>query len=196
MSSEEETPMDTSMIPTLLERLEKLERSNRRLKLAGLALVVALAAIGVMGQARPPLQTVEAQEFVVKDAGGVVRARLGASQSAASLNLFHEGGRASLVVSGGRGQGAHLAVADAAGKVKGLLLLSPETVGLYLSPVDATGPPKSPRVVFEVLNQGTGGFAFYDRNGQTRMLLGAVADDGSSTAIILDASGKPAWKAP
>src|SRR5215471_10941732 len=184
MSSKEETTMDTSMIPTLLERLEKLERSNRRLKLAGLALVVALAAIGVMGQARPPLQTVEAQEFVVKDAGGVVRARLGASQSAASLNLFHEGGR------------AHLAVSDAAGKVKALLLLSPETVGLYLSPVDATGPPKSPRVVFEVLNQGTGGFAFYDRNGQTRMLLGAVADDGSSTAIILDASGKPAWKAP
>ena len=31
MSSEEETPMDTSMIPTLLERLERLERSNRRL---------------------------------------------------------------------------------------------------------------------------------------------------------------------
>src|SRR5262247_1150656 len=160
--------MNAPMIPILLERIEKLEQSNRRLKLGGLVLLVGLAAIGVMGQARPPLQTVEAQEFVVKDAGGVVRARLDTSPSAASLNLFHEGGRASLVVSGGRAQGAHLAVADAAGKVKGLLLL----------------------------NQGTGGFAFYDRNGQTRALLGAVADDGSSTAIILDASGKPAWKAP
>ena len=188
--------MNAPMIPILLERIEKLEQSNRRLKLGGLVLLVGLAAIGVMGQARPPLQTVEAQEFVVKDAGGVVRARLDTSPSAASLNLFHEGGRASLVVSGGRAQGAHLAVADAAGKVKGLLLLSQETVGLYLSPIDATGPPKAPRVVFEVLNQGTGGFAFYDRNGQTRALLGAVADDGSSTAIILDASGKPAWKAP
>jgi hypothetical protein len=193
---EEEVPMDESMNPVLLQRLEKLERSNRRLKLSGLAVLFGLAAFGLMGQARPPLQTVEAQEFVVKDAAGVVRARLGASASAVSLSLSHEGGRANLVVSGGRGQGAHLAVSDSAGKVKGLLLLSPETVGLYLSPVDATGPPKSPRVVFEVLNQGTGGFAFYDKNGVTRALVGAVSDDGSSLVVVQDASGKPAWKAP
>jgi hypothetical protein len=193
---EEEILMDASVIPIMLQRLERLERSNRRLKLGGLAVLIGLAALGVMGQARPPLQVVEAQEFVVKDAGGVVRARLGASPSAVSLSLSHEGGRANLVVSGGRGQGAHLAVADSAGKVKGLLLLSPETVGLYLSPVDATGPPRSPRVVFEVLNQGTGGFAFYDRNGQTRALVGAVSDDGSSLVVVQDAAGKPVWKAP
>ena len=107
-----------------------------------------------------------------------------------------ERGRASLVVSGGKGQGAHLAVSDSLGKVKGLLLLNPETVGLYLSPIDATGPPKSPRVVFEVLNQGTGGFAFYDKNGVTRALVGAVSDDGSSLMVVQDAAGKPAWKAP
>jgi hypothetical protein len=193
---EEEVLMDESMNPVLLQRLEKLERSNQRLKLSGLVVLLGLVAFGLMGQARPPLQTVEAQEFVVKDAAGVVRARLGASASAASLSLSHEGGRASLVVSGGRGQGAHLAVSDSAGKVKGLLLLNPETVGLYLSPVDATGPPKSPRVVFEVLNQGTGGFAFYDKNGVTRALVGAVSDDGSSLVVVQDASGKPAWKAP
>ena len=188
--------MDAIGAPDMLERLERLERSNRRLKICGLTALAVLAAVGLMGQARPAPQTVEAQEFVVKDAGGVVRARLGASQSGASLNLAHEGGRANLVVSGGRGQGAHLAVSDSAGKVKGLLLLTPETVGLYLSPVDATGPPRSPRVVFEVLSQGTGGFAFYDRNGQTRALLGAVADDGSSVVAVQDAAGKPVWKAP
>jgi hypothetical protein len=193
---EEETLMEPSTIPVLLQRLEKLERSNRRLKLLGLVVLLGLVAFGLMGQVRPPLQTVEAQEFVVKDAGGVVRARLGASASAVSLSLAHEGGRANLVVSGGRGQGAHLAVADSTGKVKGLLLLSPETVGLYLSPVDATGPPRATRVVFEVLNQGTGGFAFYDKNGQTRALLGAVSDDGSSLVVVQDAAGKPVWKAP
>jgi hypothetical protein len=192
----EENLMEASTIPVLLQRLEKLERSNRRLKLSGLVVLLGLVAFGLMGQTRPPLQVVEAQEFVVKDAGGVVRARLGASPSAVSLNLSHEGGRASLVVSGGRGQGAHLAVSDSAGKIKGLLLLSPETVGLYLSSIDATGPPRSPRVVFEVLNQGTGGFAFYDKNGVTRALVGAVSDDGSSLMEVRDASGKPAWKAP
>jgi len=187
--------MDTPMIPILLERIEKLERSNRRLKLGGLVLLVGLAAIGVMGQARQP-QTVEAQEFVVKDAGGVVRARLGTSPAAASLSLFHDGGRVSLVASGGRGPGAHLAISDAAGKIKGLLLLNSETVGLYMSPVDATGPPKAPRVVFEVLNQGPGGFALYDRNGQTRARFGADSDDGASQATILDATGRSIWKAP
>jgi hypothetical protein len=193
---EEEILMDASMVAALLNRLERLERSNRLLKTCGLMVMVGLAAVGLMGQARPALQTVEAQEFIVKDAGGVVRARLGTSQSGASLSLSHEGGRASLAVSGGRGQGAHLAVSDSAGKVKGLLLLSPETVGLYLSPVDATGPPRSARVVFEVLSQGTGGFAFYDRNGQPRALLGAIADDGSSLAVVQDPAGKPVWKAP
>jgi hypothetical protein len=188
--------MDVSMIPVLIQRLDKLERSNRRLKLSGLIVLVGLTAFAMMGQARPPLQTVEAQEFVVKDAGGAVRARLGASPSAASLTLSHEGGRASLVVLGGRRQGAHLTVSYAAGKVKGLLLLNPETVGLYLSPIDATGSPKSPRVVFEVLNQGTGGFAFFDRNGVARTLVGAVSDDGSSFASVYDASGKQTWKAP
>jgi hypothetical protein len=188
--------MDVSGVPALLERLERLERSNRWLKICGLVVLVALAAVGTMGQARPALQTVEAQEFVVKDAGGVIRARLGASQSGASLNLSHEGGRANLVVSGGRGQGAHLVVTDSAGKVKSLLLVNPETVGLYLSPVDASGPPRSPRVVFEVLNQGTGGFAFFDRNGQSRAQVGSVSDDGSSQIMILDAAGKPFWKVP
>jgi hypothetical protein len=187
---------DVSGVPALLERLERLERSNRWLKICGLVVLVALAAVGMMGQARPALQTVEAQEFVVKDAGGVIRARLGASQSGASLNLSHEGGRANLVVSGGRGQGAHLVVTDSAGKVKSLLLVNPETVGLYLSPVDASGPPRSPRVVFEVLNQGTGGFAFFDRNGQSRAQVGSVSDDGSSQIMVLDAAGKPFWKVP
>jgi hypothetical protein len=188
--------MNASMAPVLLERLERLERSNRRLKICGLVVLAGLAAVGLMGQARPALQTVEAQEFVVKDAAGVVRARLGASASGASLSLSHEGGRANLAVSGGRGQGAHLAFSDSAGKVKGLLLLGPEAIGLYLSSVDATGPPRSPRVVFEVLNQGTGGFAFYDRNGQARALVGAVTDDGGSLAVIQDGAGKAVWKAP
>src|SRR5215813_8466728 len=188
--------MDASPNSLLLERIERLERSNRRLKLCGLVALLGLAGMLAMGQARPPLQAVEAQEFIVKDAAGVVRARLGASQAGAVLALSHEGGRVNLVASSGRGQGAHLAVSDPTGKVKGLLLLNPETVGLYLSPVDATGPPKSPRVVFEVLNQGPGGFALYDRNGQTRARFGADSDDGASQATILDATGRSIWKAP
>src|SRR2546422_1423096 len=72
------TPMDTSANSGLMRRLERLERSNRRLKIFAAAVLVGLAAIGVMGQARPPAQIVEAQEFIVRDTNGTVRARLGA----------------------------------------------------------------------------------------------------------------------
>jgi hypothetical protein len=51
---------------------------------------LGLTAVTLMGQARPVPQTIEAQEFVVKDAAGTVRARLGTSPAGASLNLIHE----------------------------------------------------------------------------------------------------------
>lgn len=188
--------MDASTMTVLMQRLEHLERSHRRFKAAAACALLGLAAVVLMGQARPPAQTIEAQEFVVKDPTGAVRARLGAQATGASLHLYHEAGRATLMVSSGKAQGAHLSLADTTGKIKGLLLLNQETVGMYLSPVDATGPPRAPRVVFEVLNQGTGGFAVYDRNGQTRALLGAIAEDGTSVGVVQDKEGAVVWRAP
>lgn len=188
--------MDASTVTTLMERLERLERSNRRLKSITACGLVALLAVAVMGQARPVPQSIEAQEFLVKDPGGTVRARLGTYTAGASLNLYHEAGRATLMVSGSKAQGAHLSLADGTGKIKGLVLLNPETVGMYLSPVDATGPPRAPRVVFEVQNSGTGGFAVYDRSGQTRALLGAITEDGTSVGVVQDKEGAVMWRAP
>lgn len=188
--------MDASTQTTVMQRLERLERSNRRLKSITACVLIALVAVAVMGQARPVPQSIEAQEFLVKDPSGAVRARLGAYAAGASLNLYHEAGRATLMVSGTKAQGAHLSLADASGKIKGLVVLNQETVGMYLSSVDATGPPRAPRVVFEVQNTGTGGFAVYDRNGQTRALLGAIAEDGTSVGIVQDKEGAVVWRAP
>jgi hypothetical protein len=158
--------------------------------------MLALAAAALMGQARATPVTVEAQEFVVKDPSGTVRARLGTSPGGASLNLLHDAGRASLVASPNKEQGTHLAFADVTGKIKGLFVLNQEAVGLYLSPVDATGAPRAPRAVFEVHNGGQGGFAVYDRNGNARALVGAIANDGTAVAVIQDRDGAITWKAP
>ena len=74
----------TSEWNAVMERLEKLERQNRRMKQAG-ALAMVLAAIVLMGQslttrtveAQTSVQrTVEANEFVLKDRNGQQRARL------------------------------------------------------------------------------------------------------------------------
>ena len=63
----------TAKLATLMGRVEKVERENRRLKCAA-ALVVLIAAAGLlMGQAMPASKTVEAEAFVLRDASGTAR---------------------------------------------------------------------------------------------------------------------------
>jgi hypothetical protein len=64
----------------LLDRLAKLEKQNRRFKLLGVAALVGVTLLLVMGQA-PAKKTVEANEFVLKDDRGNIRARLFMRQS-------------------------------------------------------------------------------------------------------------------
>lgn len=71
--------MDNPMIDLLVERLERLERENRRWRWAGAALGLA-GAIGLLvGAARQGdgPKTVEAERFVVKGEDGKVYAELG-----------------------------------------------------------------------------------------------------------------------
>jgi hypothetical protein len=83
----------TPDIQTILERLEKLERHNRRLKRAGALALVVVSAVLLMGQAAPKSRIVEAEEFVVKDSSGKMRAVFGvAGKDAPRLLLFESGG--------------------------------------------------------------------------------------------------------
>lgn len=70
------------------DRLAQLERENRRLKAAGLLVLIVAGAVFLMGQARPP-QRVVASEFVLVNASGEVMAQLGAydEEGMASLSL-------------------------------------------------------------------------------------------------------------
>ena len=81
-------------------RLEKLERTNRTLKRGGLGLLLLLCAVLTMGQTRPVPQAIEAQQFVVKDPQGHIRATLGFSGGAPQLRLYDDRAtlRASLIV--------------------------------------------------------------------------------------------------
>jgi hypothetical protein len=65
----------TPDIQAVLERLEKLERKNRRLKQSGIVALLVLCAVVLMGQAGPS-RTIEATRFVLKDGEGRVRAEL------------------------------------------------------------------------------------------------------------------------
>lgn len=86
-------------LDVIRKRLEKVEKENRRLKRFGLGFLLLVAAAVTMGQARPN-RTSEAEEFVVKDPQGHVRATLGFSLGAPMLVLYDKAGtmKASLMV--------------------------------------------------------------------------------------------------
>ena len=65
----------TTDLQAVLERLEKLEKQNRWLRRVGAMFLILAASVLLMGQAAPK-RTVEANEFILKDANGKKRARL------------------------------------------------------------------------------------------------------------------------
>jgi hypothetical protein len=76
--------MSDLAVQTMARRLDRLERENRHARLAAVALVALLAAVFAFGQSTadpaPPAKPgkiVAAQQFIVHDARGGVRAELG-----------------------------------------------------------------------------------------------------------------------
>jgi hypothetical protein len=81
---------DTPEMQAILQRIERLEAENRRLKRTVLGVALLAAVVLAMGQARPS-RTVEASEFVLKDGAGSVRARLHMGKRGPSLTLYDPG---------------------------------------------------------------------------------------------------------
>jgi len=80
---------------TIEQRLGKLERQNRRMKLAGVGALVIAGAFLLMGQARAPrtLPEVRARDFILEDAQGRERANLTVASAGPGLVLYGEDGK-------------------------------------------------------------------------------------------------------
>jgi len=74
------------------ERLERLEQENRRLRRLGLAAAAIMGAALVMGQS-PAKRSLEANEFILRDASGSVRATLKMNKAEPWLTLFGSNGK-------------------------------------------------------------------------------------------------------
>jgi hypothetical protein len=79
--------IDPVILESLQGRIAKLEKENRRFKQFGFAALAAMALLFVMAQA-PARKTIEANEFVVKDAHGNTRIRLGVDPKNDSADLW------------------------------------------------------------------------------------------------------------
>jgi hypothetical protein len=143
-------------------RLARLERSNRNLRrlLAAFAIV---AAIPLLAAYVPANDKLEASEFVVRDKGGAIRARLFVDEQGRSrLILRDRDGQSTAMISSGEGASLSLGdktdkttvVVSAAGSARGVVMLEsegkPKAVlskpkGLDpMDPLDAQDPWASP----------------------------------------------------
>jgi hypothetical protein len=131
------------------DKLLKLEKQNRRFKQLGVLALVVPALMLVMGEATSK-KTIEANEFVLKDSGNNVRARLSIHQplDIPQLELFDEKGRPSVAFSGGMVskdvsavQGGGISLYDSRGHERGSLIVN--DTHAYLRFSDENGALKS-----------------------------------------------------
>ena len=102
--------MTPSNFDSLTERLERLERQHRTLKVYG-ALLLVIVALVFAWEARPTKAVLEAERFVLRDSTGRPRATLAASSSGFPfLAMYGENGvtRAELAVEPGGQTGLRL----------------------------------------------------------------------------------------
>ena len=122
---------DESNLQSILQRLECVERENRRLKRLGLAAAIVVGALLFMAQAAPR-RTIEAQSFVLKDASG--RARADLSMAAGDIpTLSMRDGKGDPRVTLGAGDNPSLTMSNPDNSERIQLFVSPDVYGLTLS---------------------------------------------------------------
>lgn len=200
---------------TLARRIERLERANRRLKGIGAAVLFAASTVVLMGQAPTEedlVDSTEAEEFVLTNADGEVRARLGSDPHAAGefsgLILYDGSGRRRVRIGSDASETPSLQLLDQDEKPRLTLGLDNagdstvslldvnhvERVALRQSRADSMvvvrDADNAVRAGVSVPADGsTAELYASDSAGRPRAILGAAAD-GSVSLSFADAPGK------
>jgi hypothetical protein len=165
----------------LAARLEKLEKQNRRIKGIGIVLLVLAAALVLMGQT-PGHRTVEANEFVLKDADGTVRGRWSVAALGPRFVLLDATGKERVAFNMNPG-GAGLTLSDASGRARAHLVATVNGPGLLLT--DANG--KDRLFLFADDTENSAGLGLQDEKGSQPVRL-TVGPDRAH--LILFAPGE------
>ena len=83
----------TLHLVSVLERVEKLERQNRKLKSTGLIALIAIGGLLLMGQTPSKSRTIRAEEFQLVDSHDKVMGRIRVDGSSPQIVLFNENGK-------------------------------------------------------------------------------------------------------
>ncbi|MBI3933568.1 MAG: hypothetical protein HY316_02685 [Acidobacteria bacterium] len=157
----------TSELTAVLSRLKKLGTQNRRFKQIGAVALILLGSVFLMGQASPP-RTVEANEFVLKDANGRIRGKW-------SMN----------------GDSVLFTLLDSKGVIRVLLAQDGllDQAALHLRAANG-----NQRVTFEVDSKGSP--ALFLQSPDSNLVYLGQEESGTATLRLFGTDGKVLWKAP
>ncbi len=190
--------MNEPQIDVLTQRLDRLERQNRWWKILGVSAMAILGLavfVGATGsKEKIQAQTVEARNFVLRDADGQAVGTLGLEKEHGwpVLALTNANGETGVVLSATDAEhGSFLRLSDEEGRDR-VVLSVPNSIGLILLK-DEENKPQA--VLGERL------LSLYDENGTQRMKIETAGnpvlrlmDEASETRVLLDSSfdGSPA----
>ena len=159
--------MDLSTLEALRQRMDRIERENRRLKVGGGLLLAGLALLTLLGAGMATNKTLEAESFIVKDSSGKVRAVLGTTDpyNAPGLVMYDQEGHANILLhlTGDGDPGFWLYEKD---KVRATLNAVGDRVHLQLY-----DPDTRMRASFVVAKDGSPSMELYDQDENLRSSL-------------------------
>jgi hypothetical protein len=201
----------------LLARIERLEQQNRRLKHAGLACLLVLASVGLMGQtttthkrtthtATPPPapvlpKDIVAESYTLKDSAGKVRAELAMGATGPSFKLRDQNGSALVNIS----------LNDSAPNGATLLMSDPQhAAGLSISVLEGagsqmmlTGPSADIQAHLGASADGSSldltdqsGFSAVIGDGMLTTKSGQVKKTTAGSIALFNKDRKVLWSAP
>ena len=179
------------------ERLLRLERENRRLKVAGLLVLLITASALLMGQTRIP-QRIESEKFVLKDRRGVDIAFFGTAYSEGSdvgmpwLGFYEADGTIK----------TYLQVIDGIASLRvgapggGAVTITARPDGDTRVSVSASPGSSSPEVNLRALPGGNTASVFTASGGSVTSMMQYTRGDTSGILWLLNSSQQPVWTAP
>lgn len=171
----------------LTQRLDRLERENRRLKLLGALALLGVAALILMGQTAPTsvANTLEAERFVLRDGAGHVRGTFGLrADGTAALALTDDTQQDRVVLSVTAPGLPGLDLSDRSGPRAGLYVRADGTAQLSL--LDQSDRP---RVEIKAHGDGRPSLALLDQNTRLRSML-ALTAEGATGLTLYDLNGR------
>lgn len=194
-------------LANLQARIAKLEKQNRRFRRIGIAALASAALLFLMAQA-PSRKTVEANEFVVKDAHGNVRIRLGVDPKNDSADLWLQTAKAD--------EGASLSDSGLLLQQNGVVRTVLDSGDLSLANTQGVANVKlsaADDAERDLSIEGPNGFLFYkpgealqisDSDGYETAIgptdapgaSGSSARTNAASIVLTDPDRKALWKAP